>query len=223
LGKGWPLFVFRSGESLYGVLNAFILGLFASPAQVGYFASAEKISRAMFGLLNPIREAIYPRLSSLAHEAPKRAARLARIGVTVMGAGGVLLSSFVYLFAPLLIRLLMGQAFGPAVTVLRILSILPILLSLTHSVGLQGLLPLGLDMQVNRVILRAGALNVILALLVAPRFFHIGMAWAVVSAEAFVCLNMLHLALSSTSLLRPSRGAAGSNIGSAVRVQESSL
>ena len=42
LKRGWPLFVFRSGESLFGVENAFILGLFATPTQVGYFASAEK-------------------------------------------------------------------------------------------------------------------------------------------------------------------------------------
>jgi PST family polysaccharide transporter len=223
MSKGWPLFVFRSGESLFGVLNAFILGLFASPTQVGYFASAEKISRAIFGLLNPIREALYPRLSSLAHHAPRSAAQLARVGVAVMAAGGIFLSSTVFLFAPLLIRLLMGQAFGPAVTVLRILSILPILLSLTHSAGLQWLLPLGMDMQVNRVILRAGALNLVLALVLAPRFFHIGMAWAVVTAEAFVCLSMLHLTLSSTSLLRERHFSASAELGSAIRVPESSL
>jgi len=223
LNKGWPLFIFRSGESLYGVLNAFILGLFATPTQVGYFASAEKISRAIFGLLNPVREALYPRLSSLAHHAPKSAAQLARVGVALMAGGGILLSGSVFLFAPLLIRLLVGQAFGPAVTVLRILSILPVLLSLTHSAGLQWLLPLGMDMQVNRVILRAGALNLILAALLAPRFFHIGMAWAVISAEAFVCLSMLHLALSSTSLLRERNFSAVDELGAAVPASEVSL
>jgi len=37
---------------------AFILGLFAPAASVGYFAIAEKISKAAFGLLNPVREAL---------------------------------------------------------------------------------------------------------------------------------------------------------------------
>ena len=72
------MFVFRSGESLYGIGNAFVLGLFAPPAVVGYFASAEKISRAAFGLLNPIRETLYPRLSGLFVSSPARGARLAR-------------------------------------------------------------------------------------------------------------------------------------------------
>jgi PST family polysaccharide transporter len=199
LKRGWPLFVYRSAESLYGVGNAFLLGLFAAPAEVGYFASAEKISRAVFGLLNPVREALYPRLSSAAHHSPRSAARLARIGVVAMVGGGVVLSVSLFLSAPMLIGLLMGQAFTPAITVLRILSILPLLLSLTHSAGLQWLLPLGRDAEVNRIILSAGVLNVALAVLLAPRFAHLGMAAAVVCAEAFVSLLMVRAALKSTS------------------------
>jgi PST family polysaccharide transporter len=200
LRRGWPMFVFRSGESLYGVQNAFILGLFATPAEVGYFASAEKISKAVFGLLNPIREALYPRLSSVAHRSPTDAAKLARIGVIVMVAGGVLLAGGLFLFAPLLIRLLMGESFAPAVTVLRILAVLPMLLAITNSAGFQWLIPLGRDGAVNRIILQAGALNIILAVILAPSFSHIGMACAILTAEAFVCIRMVHTAVKSTPL-----------------------
>ena len=199
---GWPMFIFRSGESLYGVGNAFILGLFASPELVGYFASAEKISKASFGLLNPIREALYPRLSRMAHGSPNEAARLARIGVLIMGAGGLLLGGALFLFAPLLIRLLLGEAFEPAVMVLRILALLPPLLSITYSIGLQCLLPLGRDADVNRIILTAGALNVALAVILAPRLGHIGMAWAIVTAELFVSFSMVRAVMRLTSFFR---------------------
>lgn len=188
---GWRMFIFRSGESLYGAGNAFILGLFAPPAVVGYFASAEKISKAVYGLLNPIREALYPRLSNMVPGSPQAAARLARIGAIVMGAGGVLLGAGVFVFAPVLIHLLMGPGFAPAVTVLRIFALLPPLLSITHSMGLQWLWPHGRDAEVNRIILSAGALNLVLALLLAPRFAHVGMAWAVVCAEAFACCSIV--------------------------------
>jgi PST family polysaccharide transporter len=199
---GWPMFVFRSGESLYGVGNAFILGLFAPPAIVGYFASAEKISKAVFGLLNPIREALYPRLSHIAPRSPNEAARLARIGVLIMGVGGLLLGGALFAFAPLLIRLLMGEGFEPAVTVLRILALLPPLLSITYSVGLQCLLPLGRDAEVNRIIIGAGILNVALAVMLAPNFAHIGMAWAIVAAEAFVSFRMVRAVMRLTSFFR---------------------
>jgi len=201
LTRGWPLFVFRSAESLYGVGNAFILGLFAPPSAVGYFASAEKISRAIFGLLNPIRESLYPRMSSLAHRSPQSAASLLRIGVLITVSGGVLLGASVFLFAPMLIGVLMGQAFRPAVTVLRILSVLPVLMAITHSTGLQWLLPLGRDKDVNRIILCAGALNVALAVILAPGFAQVGMAVAVVCAEMFVSVCMIRAVLRSQSEL----------------------
>jgi len=201
---GWPMFVFRSGESLYGVGNAFVLGLFASPAVVGYFALAEKISKAMFGLLNPIRESLYPRLSSLARHGGQEAVGLVRVGAVVMVSGGLALGAGVFVFAPALVRLLMGPEFAPAVTVLRILAALPPILSITYSVGLQWLLPLGRDAEVNRIILTAGALNLALAVLLAPRFAHLGMAAAVVCAEAFVCFSMVRLVVRSTSLFRNS-------------------
>ena len=205
LTRGWPLFVFRSAESLYGVANVFILGLIAEPAQVGYFASAEKISRAVFGLLNPIRETLYPRLSSWAHRAPERAAKLARTGAAIMISGGFVFSAAVYWFAPQLIGLLMGQAFEPAVKVLRILSPLPLILSVTHSAGLQWLLPFGRDAEVNRIILTAGALNLVVATIVAPRFAQIGMAYSVLSVEVFVCVWMFWATLRSP-LPRACRG-----------------
>ena len=95
------------------------------------------------------------------------------------------------MFAPILIHLLMGPGFEPAITVLRIFALLPPLLSITHSMGLQWLWPHGRDAEVNRIILSAGALNLVLAVLLAPRFAHVGMAWAVVCAEAFACFNIV--------------------------------
>ena len=85
--KGWPMFLFRSADSLYALGNSFVLGLFVSPVLVGYYAGSEKISKAIFGLMNPIREALYPRLSSLVKDSPAEAARWARIGIVFMGTG----------------------------------------------------------------------------------------------------------------------------------------
>lgn len=198
LVSSWKLFVFRSGESLYGAGNAFILGLFAPAASVGYFAIAEKISKAAFGLLNPIREALYPRLSRLVANSGVEAARLARIGATLMISGGFALGIMLYAFAPLLIRTITGSNFTPAVTVLRIFALLPPLLSVTYSVGLQWLLPHGQDAVVNRIILSAGALNLVMAFASAPRYQHVGMAVSVLIAECFVCVSMVQAVMVRT-------------------------
>ncbi len=192
LKMGAPMFVFRSAESLYGVGNVFLLGLFASPEIVGYFAAAEKIAKAAFGLLNPIREAIFPRLSHLAARGGEEAAgSLAKMGAAVMISGGAVLGAGLFFGAPLATRLLLGGEFAPAIDALRILAALPLLLSITYSVGFQWLLPFGKDGLINQVILAAGLLNITLSCLLARPFLHIGMACAVVASEAFVAVSMV--------------------------------
>jgi PST family polysaccharide transporter len=189
--EGWDMFTFRSAESLYGVANAFLLGLFAPSAIVGYYAAAEKISKATAGLVNPLREALYPRISNLMHHDRSEGVRLARIGTGLMAGAGFLLSVFLFLFANRLITMLMGAGFEPAVRVLRLLSPLPLLLALAFASGQLWLFPLREDRAVLRVVWRAAAVNLCLSLLLAPVWNQIGMALAVLIAEFFVAANLL--------------------------------
>lgn len=207
LGDGWNMFVFRSTESLYGVANAFLLGLYASPTDVGYFAAAEKISKATAGLVNPIRESLYPRINHLMHRDGSEAVRLARIGTGCIVGLGFLLSLTLYACASPAITILMGGRFEPAVHVLQILSPLPMLLSVTFSSGQLWLLPNGKDRTILRVVFRAALVNLCLSFLLAPRWGHLGMAWAVLVSESVVagCLlwNVIRLdgeALASQAL-----------------------
>lgn len=186
LQMGWSMFLFKGSVSLYTVGNAFILGLFVAPQYVGYYAGAEKISKAFLGLLNPVNQTLYPRLSYLVQHARERAARLARIGVAVMGIGGATLGALVFFLAPLLVRVILGPGYSPAIPVLRVLALLPPLIALSNVFGIQWMLPLGLDRAFNTIILVAGLINIGLAVTLAPHYADIGMACAVVSAETFV-------------------------------------
>lgn len=183
---GWSMFLFRGSVSLYTAGNAFILGLFVSPVWVGYYAGAEKISKAFVSLLNPVSQTIFPRISHLVQSAKARAAHLARVSFVVMGSGGVLMGTAIALLAPLLVRLILGHSYGPAIPVLRILALLPPLIALSNVFGIQWMLPLGMDRSFNAIIITAGAINIGLAVLLAPAYRASGMAWSVVCAETFV-------------------------------------
>jgi len=204
LQRGWPMFVFRSAESLYGIGNVFLLGLFAPAAVVGYFATAEKITKAMFGMLNPIRDSLYPRLSYLAASSEQAAARLARPAIALMVSAGLFLTTVLFAMAPWFIKILAGPDFAPAVPVLRLYSILPLVLSITYSVGLQWLIPLGRDAAVNRIIVGGGLLNLALSCLFAPRLGAMGMATSVLLSELYVCTNMVWVVWRSTNLWKTS-------------------
>ncbi len=193
LRAGWGMFLLRSGVGLYSIGNVFILGLFAPPQIVGFFASAEKISKAICGLLLPIRDALFPRLSHMAVHSPEQSGRLTKIGAIAMGTGGALLTIATFAAAPQIVRLLLGPGFDPAVNVLRILALLPFVIALTDSVGMQWLLPRGREGVVNKVILGGGLLNVLLASIFAARYLQIGMAWSVVVAETAVCVTLAYI------------------------------
>lgn len=203
---GWSMFLFRSAVSLYTVGNTFILGLFAPPQIVGYYAGAEKISKAFVGLLGPVSQALYPRLSHLVQESRAEAARIARVGVQIMGLGGLLMGIIVFILAPLLVRLLLGLGYEPVVSVLRMLALLPPLIALSNVLGIQWMLPLGLDRPFNVIIISAGLLNLVLAVILAPFFTHMGMALAVVISETFVTASVyLFLRRRAQNLLALSR------------------
>jgi PST family polysaccharide transporter len=191
------MFLLRSSSSLYGIANSFVLGLLTTPSIVGYYASAEKIAKSISGLLLPIRESLYPRLSHLVSRSPEETRRLTRLGVILMGGGGLFLGLLTCFAAPQIIHILMGPGFEPSIRVLQVLAALPFVIALTDSVGLQHLLPHGKESVVNPVMLLGGVFNLIAAFIFAPRFEALGMAWCVVGAESLVCLTLMAIVMKS--------------------------
>ena len=205
LGMGWSMFLFRSSMSLYGAGNAFILGLFASPEAVGFYAGAEKLARALMGLLVPVHQSLYPRLSNLVQHNRPAASRLARFSMFLMTSIGLALSLAAFLGAPWAVPFILGNRFGASIPVLQIMAAMPLLDALGTMFGVLWMVPLGLDRLFNRIILAGGALNLVLAVALAPHFAQIGMAAAVVATEIFVTLA-LYAALRRRGLSPLARG-----------------
>jgi PST family polysaccharide transporter len=185
-----PFFAYRLATGLNSTASVFVLGLFAPVNAVGYFASAEKLSTSMLGLLNPIHEAFFPRMSHLAQHALGRAAQLARIGAVVMCAGGLALASILFFFAEPIVRIVVGPGFEPAVPALRIMALVTLLGATANATAMQWLLPLGHYSRVNRIVFGTGLLNVALAAILAAKFSYIGVAWAAVITEACMAVGL---------------------------------
>ncbi len=202
LRTGWPMFLLRSGTAAYSTANVLILALFAPASVVGFYASAEKLAKAIAGLLMPIRDAFYPRLSQLAAHSPRENERLTRISAYIEGGCGVVLSIATFLCAGPIVRLVFGKTFGEAVPILQIFAVLPLILALTDSIGFQSLLPAGKESVVTKAIVGGAAVNVSLAMLLAPRFQGRGMAISVALAETAVCALLIWIVARSTGFFR---------------------
>lgn len=185
LKTGWAIFLSRSAVSLYTFANTFILGLFVDSTGVAYYGSAERIVIIVLGLMGPLTQALYPRMSHLAATDRGQAASAIRTALLVFGAIGLLTGIALVAAAPWII-LIFGHAYRPATNVLRVAALIVPLVAISNVLGLQWMLPFGMDREFNRISISAGVLNIVLAVILAPRFGPMGTAWSVVTTQAFV-------------------------------------
>lgn len=188
--EGWHVFVSTVAISLYTVSNTFLLGLLTNNTIVGYYSAAEKIVRAVLGLLTPASQTLYPYMSVLASESKERLLRFAKKILFLVGGTMFLVSLLLFIFAPLVVDLLLGVQYEQSVVVVRVLAFIPFVVGLSNVFGIQTMIPFGLKRDFSKIILSAGCINVVLALLLIPLFFHVGVAMAWLMTEIFVTTAM---------------------------------
>ena len=195
LAQGSNLFIFRAAVSIYTVGNVFILGLFVSPIQVAYYSGAERLTKALLGMLEPINRTLLPRISHLLRTNPSHAARTARTSVAIMVSLGFIFYAMLSLLAPSLVEILLGPGYEPATDLIRIMGVLLPVIAFNLALGLQWMVPLGLDKVFNIITVSGGLLNLAVAFVIVPRWAETGMAYVVVFTEstiAFLLFSTLY-------------------------------
>jgi PST family polysaccharide transporter len=190
LKDGWHLFVSTASISLYGATNSVVLGLLAGNAAVGHYSAAEKLIQAAQGMLLPINQSVFPRVSRLFGESRDSAFALIRKVLRIQGGIALALCLLLLCVAPFLIRLVFGSAYEETIDVLRWLALLPLLVGLSNVLGIHTMMAMGMNKAVARILVSAGAVNIVLLLAFAPRFAAVGAAMAVVTTEFFVTAAM---------------------------------
>lgn len=193
LRAGLTLFAFRAASGGFAALNIFVVSLLGTPALVAVFGGAERIIRAGIGTLNPLTQAILPRVSFLRATDAAAADRLVQRSLIITGGLGLLIGATAFIAAPLLVELLLGPGYEGAVPLLRILAILPPLVAVDTVLGLHWAVPHGHDRPFLTTMLIAGTLNLVLAIALIKRFGAEGVSAAVVLAECGGMLALLAL------------------------------
>jgi PST family polysaccharide transporter len=188
LRLGWSMFLFRAAQGLTGSLNGLVLGWVAPMAALGQYAGAERISRVFQQGLWPINQALYPNLIKQMRDNRHDAMKMVRLSIFLLGSLGLLFGLILFFAAPLLVHVVLGDAFQGSIPALRVFSLWIPLIALSTVMIFQLLLPNQLDYQFNVVILTAGLLGLGCALLFAPAFQAVGIAWSVVVAQLYTLI-----------------------------------
>jgi polysaccharide transporter, PST family len=180
------MFLYRGSLTLYTTANTLILGFLSTPLSVAYYAGGEKINNVLLNAGTPVTQALFPKMSYLTVNDPRAARRIARITLLTTLCVSSVLCLVTYLLAPLVVKMALGRGYEQAVPVLRVLAFAIPTVSCSVVMGCQCMLPLGMDKAFNVITIAAGIFNVTIALLVVPRYAHIGMASSIVMTELMV-------------------------------------
>jgi PST family polysaccharide transporter len=190
LKEGWYIFISTVAISLYTISNTFILGLFTNNTIIGYYSAAEKIIKAIQGLLGPISQTIYPHVSKLMYESKEYGIKFLRKVTFLIGSFSFVLSLIIFIFADLIVRIVLGFQYTESVIVLKILAFLPFIIGLSNIFGIQTMLTLNFRKAFSNILISASCLNLVLALILVSSLKHIGISISVLISEMFVTVSM---------------------------------
>ena len=205
--NGWHIFVSRMATTLYTTSNIVILGLLAGNASVAYYAAGDKIVRAVQGLQIPLSQAIFPHIAKLASQSRDAALAFTSRVLRLVGILTLGLSVGLFVAAPYIARVALGEKFAPGVPVIRILAFLPFIIGLSNIFGVQVMVNFGLKRAMTRVLAAAGFVNIVVALVLAVPFQHIGISVTELLTEVLVTTGMyIVLRKNGIHVFRPRAG-----------------
>ena len=165
--EGWHIIISSVATNLCAASCLFVVGLCTNNVVVGYFGAADKLLTAVKGLISPIAQCIYPRVSAIANESKERA--LAFLHKSLLWMGGVALAASLclFVFAGPVVHLILGDKFAQATSIVRIMSLIPFFSALSNVFGVQTMLAFGMKEAYSRIIVTAAILNPVLVAIIS--------------------------------------------------------
>ena len=182
----WPMGVFLMMFATYDrAIDSLLIQNFLGAKQVAWYGLAYKMYGALLQPAYFYVNSIFPIMG--AKETNKK--KLFVESAILMTAMSVLLVIGVYFAAPLMVGILGGESFGPSIGVLRILIVAALFSYMGHLVGFT-LISEGGQKEMLKLGAIALVVNLILNVLLIPRFGILAAAWVTVVTEMIDCAMM---------------------------------
>lgn len=192
LKDGWYIFTSTAAINLYTSSVIVILGFISGPVSVGYFVAADKIIKALLGLFGTVSHSFYPRVNAIVEKSKVEAITLVvKLGVLLTSIAA-LCSLGVLILGDVVVSYLFGNEHQVTSDILRILSVLPIIISISNLMGVQFLIPFGYKKEFSKVLIVAGCLSIILLVPSIYLYAEYGAAISVVLIELLVTVLMTY-------------------------------
>lgn len=180
-------FALSCAATVYTNLDSLMLGFMTSNTDVGYYNAAVKIKNVLVSVVTALGAVILPRSSYYVeqgkmeefHHITEKAIRF-----VIIFAFGLML--YFMLFSDECILLLSGSAYSNAVLPMRIIMPTVLFIGLTNIMGIQILVPLGREIVVLQSEIAGAIIDLVINLILIPRYKAVGAAIGTLSAELVV-------------------------------------
>jgi len=190
LKDGWHVFISTLAISLYTTSNIFILGIFTNNMVVGYYSAAEKIIKAVQGLIEPISQTVYPRISKLFLESREKAISFLKKLILIIGPCILLLSLGLFLLTDKIALLILGPEFINSILIIKILAFVPFIVFLSNVFGIQTLLTFNFKKEFSRILVITSIMSIFLSIILVNLYQEVGIALNVLITESIITIWM---------------------------------
>ncbi|MBP0589684.1 oligosaccharide flippase family protein [Paraburkholderia sp. LEh10] len=220
------LFCYSSGSVVLTASSTYLLTLLSTPDQVGYFGAAERFATIGLSLMGPAGQVFIPTISRQLAQGDKAGAHATtRRGAILMLGYGLAALCGALTLSPIVLPLILGQAFTPSGHVLQCFAWMFPFAAFNQFAAFYVFVPRKKDRVLAIVGAASGIVNLVAALCLAPRFGAEGMAFARVIGElslsAMLLLIMIRLELvtlvpgadRAIAMARVAWGVRGNGVG----------
>lgn len=192
----FTLFAAAFATEVYTLLDSTMLGVMCPPEYLGYYSNASRVVRASFGMVFAAIAVFNPRLNYLYQtghlvEYKRLFQRFYHIGMYI----AIPIAAALFILAPLVMTIMFGEAFAPAIMTLRMLACLIVFFTLASVFGHIGLIIYGKERVILLSALTGAVLNFMLNRMLIPLYMHHGAAVASLISECVITTLLVIISL----------------------------
>lgn len=191
ISASFSLFLARATGIVYVSAPPIVLGLMATTTEVGIYSGADKLARVCVMMIGTLNIVVAPRIFSTMQTSSELAAEHSGRFMVVQAAITVPMSLVLYVFAPLIINLVLGPGYEDSVTILRLLAPVPVLIGLSSSLANQFLMTLSLDRQLGHLSLGCAIFYFAFLILMTHELSSVGAAISVLVVEVVTIVGSI--------------------------------
>lgn len=141
-------------------------------------------------MLGPVSQAIYPYISQMMKESTQQGMYFLKKLLLLFGCAGTIMSLLIFAGSKFIVLLFLGDQYEPSVLMLQLMSLVPMMVALSNILGIQTMLPLGMEKIFSRILISSAVLNTIIIFPLTIGYGGVGTSLTMSITESFVTVTM---------------------------------